>query len=637
MRYLSVCSGIEAASTAWEPLGFTPVAFSEIEPFACAYLAHRYPNVPNFGDMTKFKEWPDATIDLLVGGTPCQAFSIAGLRKGLTDPRGNLALTFLAILKRYRPEWVVWENVPGVLSSWSGADETGELHEGQDSWADIETSDFGSFLAGLAFLGYGFAYRVLDAQFFGVAQRRERVFLVGHARDWRRAAAVLFERESLSGDPPPRRGEGERVTGTVEARATAGGAGWGTDFLAGGGLAEVNPTPAVANPLTARMTKGVNSTLDEGQTVVAALASHGQRNRIDETYAIQECAAVSPPLRAGGNETGGHRPPGTDVDTVETLVPLVFESRYFTRDNKTGGALADTTTLKRDAKAGDSTPLVFDTTHVTSRANRARVEPGRPCHPLATGAHAPAIAVGFAEVADPIAANQQRTYTREGTNNFRVSNVAQTAAAVRRLTPTECMRLQGFPDSCLEMIYASATEAHSTQVLHVLWQEAGTAAREGWRPGIAASLLTPEILLAGVYGGWLPWSLAAECASARRALPGAEPWTQGFVRALQINAERRPSPYRRESFEQLAIELGRPLPTLPLETPQARSLLLNSGLWPEASAEWPLRYAFSTAAKERHKLNPDGPRYRALGNSMAVPCMRWIGLRLLLVEELCKD
>ena len=125
LRYLSVCSGIEAASVAWQPLGWQPVAFSEIEPAPCRLLAHHYPDVPNLGDMTKFQEWPsrdELAIDLLCGGTPCQSFSVAGLRKGLDDPRGNLMLTFGAIAAKYRPKWLVWENVPGVLSSNGGRD-----------------------------------------------------------------------------------------------------------------------------------------------------------------------------------------------------------------------------------------------------------------------------------------------------------------------------------------------------------------------------------------------------------------------------------------------------------------------------------------------------------------------------------
>ena len=193
LRYLSVCSGIEAATVAWHPLGWSPVAFSEVDAFPSAVLKHHYPAVPNWGDMTKFQEWPDAAIDVLVGGTPCQSFSVAGLRTGLADPRGNLMLTYLAIAGRYRPRWLVWENVPGVLSSHGGR-------------------DFAALLGGLGELGYGFAYRVLDAQYFGVAQRRRRVFVVGHLGDWRRAAAVLFDRDSLSGHPAPTVTQGEGPT-----------------------------------------------------------------------------------------------------------------------------------------------------------------------------------------------------------------------------------------------------------------------------------------------------------------------------------------------------------------------------------------------------------------------------------------
>ena len=189
MNYLSVCSGIEAATVAWQDFGWKPVGFSEIEKFPSQVLAHHYPQVTNFGDMTKYKEWKlNDSVGLLVGGTPCQSFSVAGLRKGLEDPRGNLALTYVGILDHFRPKWCIWENVPGVLSSGGGR-------------------DFGSFLGALGELGYGWAYRVLDAQNFGVAQRRRRVFVVGCFGDWESAAKVLFERESLSGNIKKGRGQ----------------------------------------------------------------------------------------------------------------------------------------------------------------------------------------------------------------------------------------------------------------------------------------------------------------------------------------------------------------------------------------------------------------------------------------------
>jgi DNA (cytosine-5)-methyltransferase 1 len=192
MIYGSVCSGIEAATVAWETLGWKASFLSEIETFPREVLAHHYPNTPLHGDFTTIKKDDYEPIELLVGGTPCQSFSVAGLREGLNDPRGNLMLEFGALAKRLHPKWIVWENVPGVLSSNGGR-------------------DFGTFLGMLGQLGYGFAYRVLDAQYFGVPQRRRRVFVVGCLGDWRSAAAVLFERHSLQGHSAPSRSAGKEI------------------------------------------------------------------------------------------------------------------------------------------------------------------------------------------------------------------------------------------------------------------------------------------------------------------------------------------------------------------------------------------------------------------------------------------
>ncbi len=223
MKVGSVCSGIEAATVAWAPLGWRFAWYSEIEPFCCALLKHYYRETQNLGDMTAITEGDlerHEPIDLLVGGTPCQSFSVAGLRKGMADPRGNLALRFLQLARATRARWVVWENVPGVLSSGEGR-------------------DFGTFLGALAELGYGWAYRILDAQYFGVPQRRRRVFVVGHLGDWRRAVAVLFERESLRRNPPPSRETKPDVAGTIDA---------GSGERRGAGI---NPglNPEVARPL----------------------------------------------------------------------------------------------------------------------------------------------------------------------------------------------------------------------------------------------------------------------------------------------------------------------------------------------------------------------------------------------------
>lgn len=285
MRYLSVCSGIEAASVAWAPLGWNPVAFSEIEPFPCAVLAHHYPNVPNLGDMTLLPDLIRAGLveapDILCGGTPCQAFSVAGLRRSLDDARGNLSLTFCEIANaidisrahdNLEPCIVLWENVTGVLSTKDNA--------------------FGCFLAGLAGeddplqppggkwanAGAVFgpkravAWRTLDAQYFGVAQRRRRVFVVASARDGFDPAAVLFEFDGVRRDTAPSREKGE-VAPTIPSRSTGGG-GLGTDFDCDGGV--IQQPYSVANCLTARMHKGLNSTLDEGQTPVVTHSLRGE-------------------------------------------------------------------------------------------------------------------------------------------------------------------------------------------------------------------------------------------------------------------------------------------------------------------------------------------------------------------------
>ncbi len=179
MRFGSVCSGIEAATEAWYPLGWDPVFMSEIEPFPRAVLEYHHPDVPLHGDFTTIEGNTYGSIDLLVGGTPCQSFSIAGLRKGLDDDRGNLALEYLRLAHRARPIWLVWENVAGVLSSSGGR-------------------DFGAFLGGLVELGYGFAYRVLDAIHCGTPMRRRRVYVVGYYGSWQCATAVLFDRAAVA-------------------------------------------------------------------------------------------------------------------------------------------------------------------------------------------------------------------------------------------------------------------------------------------------------------------------------------------------------------------------------------------------------------------------------------------------------
>ena len=209
MRYLSVCSGVGTDHIAWKHLGWQCIGFAEIDPFASAILAHRFPGVSNYGDFTQITA-SVGPVDLLVGGTPCQSFSIAGQRLGLDDPRGNLTLEFARLARRVRAQWIVWENVPGVLSSDRGR-------------------DFATILGAFRECGYSVAYRVLDAQHFGVPQRRRRVFVVGHlGDDWRPPTEILFEQASLRGDTSTRRTQRQEVAGTLGGGS--GSRGWSSDL-----------------------------------------------------------------------------------------------------------------------------------------------------------------------------------------------------------------------------------------------------------------------------------------------------------------------------------------------------------------------------------------------------------------------
>lgn len=256
--YISVCAGIEAATVAAEGLGWNPLVFSEIEAFPRAVLNYHYSEVPMHGDFTTMKGHEYGSANLLIGGTPCQSFSIAGKRLGLDDPRGNLALEYLALGLRANVDWFLWENVTGVLSSAEGEDfaafisaATGYHYKAPESgWAN----------AGIA-QGrpgrWGIAWRVLDAQYFGVPQRRRRVFVVGYTGDWRPATAVLFEPESLRRD----------ITPVRTARKT--------DTAGADGSLEGNGIPEVAWALQERDYKGADSDTKIGHLIPVAFKIRG--------------------------------------------------------------------------------------------------------------------------------------------------------------------------------------------------------------------------------------------------------------------------------------------------------------------------------------------------------------------------
>ena len=370
--YGSVCSGIEAATVAWHPLGWSPSFFSEIDKFPRALLQHHYPHVPLHGDFTTIGENDYGAIDLLVGGTPCQAFSVAGLRKGFADERGNLTLEFVRLAQRKKPRWILWENVPGVLS----------IDRGRA---------FGSFLGGLAECGYGFAYRILDAQYFGVPQRRRRVFVVGYLGDWRPAAAVLFERESLLRDITPSREAREGVANCLSASPAAN----GSPNIANG------QGNIVAATVSAKWSKGTGGYSGQNET----------------ENLLTWPANVAPTLDANYGDKMGqenqHINGGAGLFVPHVAIPIHDKATRY----KGGGRAGDD---------GSSNGLGIG-------------HPGDPMPTLDTGC-SHAVAFG-GEIVRSLSARHDSSPCAD-----RRQDLVFRKMQVRRLTPRECERLQGFPD-----------------------------------------------------------------------------------------------------------------------------------------------------------------------------------------------
>ena len=448
MIYGSVCSGIEAATAAWHPLGWKAAWYSEIEPFPSAVLAHHYPETPNLGDMTNFKEWPDHAIDLLVGGTPCQSFSVAGLRNGLDDPRGNLMLTFGAIAGRYRPLWLVWENVPGVLSSSKGKDFgsflgliTGQaVTPPADGWSNS------GILPGYK-NAYGIAWRTLDAQYFGVPQRRRRVFVVGYLGDWRPAAAVLFERHSLQGDTPPSRGARTDVAGTIDASlGRSRGAGQSVAALTVGTLNANGKAAGSATQQDAESHMLIPIVMETGQSAAGIGVGIGTTLNCNHEAPIIAYALRSEGFDASEDGTGR----GTPILAVPILEAGARTGKS-TDDIRAGIGIGDNGYPMFTLQSGKQHAVCFDTTQITSKENRCNPQPGDPCHPFASGAHAPAIAFSSRERGPEPRVNRDARpphamMDKTGAiDTIKPWNVA-TGTAVRRFTPRECERLQDFED-----------------------------------------------------------------------------------------------------------------------------------------------------------------------------------------------
>jgi len=559
MRYLSVCSGIEAVSVAWQPLGWEPAMFAEIDPFCCWLLRSHYrasrpqhmpgPNdapdrkeakrrasairniaalpadgdVINAGDFTKIGAENVGTIDLLAGGTPCQSFSVAGKRAGLDDPRGNLTIEFARLADRIRPTWLVWENVPGVLS----------IDDGRT---------FGAFLGMLVQLGYGLAWRVLDAQFFGVPQRRRRVFVVGCAGNWRASAAVLLEFAGLSGYPSPRRETREDLAPCLSARTHGGGGlpphgqgpvrgdpGLGTDFDLDGGLIQ--------------QAFGGNNTSGPIDVSTAANACATASGRIDfetETFIVHSLSSEGfdasedgtgrgVPLIAGTLSTRYGDASGRDLSDSSAILPVAFNLR-----GREGGAMPEVSeSASLRASAGGSTNSYIAFSAKDHGADADEIAPT-----LRSMGHDASHANGGGQLAIAFTLHgSDGTASIASSTDVAGSLRTRAPGSIENSSTTAVLQEQSVaspqPDSCSKQVDSSDTSSGSPNLLHA---------------PMAVRRLTPR-----------------ECER-----------LQGF-----------PDDY--------------------------------------------------TLVEYRGKLAADGPRYRSLGNSMAVPVMRWIGERIAAVDAILRD
>ena len=752
MRFGSMFSGIEAASVAWEPLGWKCQWVAEIDKFPSAVLKHHYPDVPNLGDVTKV-DWEKISatrpVDVIVFGSPCQSFSVAGKRLGLDDPRGNLALYALGVVNRLRPRFFLFENVPGLLSSDEGR-------------------DFAAFLRLVGECGYQCAWRILDAQYAGVPQRRRRLFVVGYLGDWRRAAAVLFERESLLRNPPPSR-QARQGTPAGAFRSTDGGS--DVDHARGGHLIpDVAPT-MVAN---GNRTGGDRPYGTDGDTVtslIPVIMSSGQANAeiledggapsltcLHKAPIVGYVPEVSATLvgrssrGAGQTNSPGHNADqylvamsvdlqnvalGGDVaGTLDTTRPgrgggqavmaTAFKASHFTR-GKDGAPSDIVPPLSADADKGDQDTLAL--VPISFLSNASFPEHGIDiAGTLRTeNLHAVAIPVGVEDVADPVLANVGKTYTQEGSRNFRLTNVVmapipiaadadrQNSAAltpspdaegrVRLRDPGLGIGTEGDP-----MFTLQATKPHAiafsskdhgadagdvSPTLRSMGHD-GSHANGGGQVAVAfmenvrGELRVSEQSDALTTGGGkpgqgyaavlepVPFDTTQITSPANYSSPqpgdpshplaaGAHPPAVVFESRFARNGRGAPDtivpPLKAQSgetgkgdaaplvaFSIMPMNSGKDYKAR--ETDVAQPIMAGGPVGGNQGGDF-IKSSMQvrrltprecerlqgfrddyTLVPWRGKLAPDGPRYKALGNSFAVPVVRWIGERIQMVEDL---
>jgi DNA-cytosine methyltransferase len=612
VKYLSVCSGIEAATVAWHNLGWEPLGFSEIEKFPSEVLKHHYPNVKNFGDMTKYKEWKlDDSIGLLVGGTPCQSFSVAGLRKGLEDPRGNLALTYVGILDKFRPKWFIWENVPGVLSSNRGR-------------------DFGSFLGAVAELGYGWAYRVLDAQYFGVAQRRRRVFVVGCLGDWRSAAEVLFESESLRRDIKKGRKERENVTdyvaksvGTLCARDYKG---LSSDDLQNGKA--IIQKVYENHPSDSR----VKEMGDVCQTVTSSRGTGGGNVPfVQETYALQGTGATS----QNGNGSGFKKEQSYTLNTIDVHGVAILGGQH---PNASIGENLSPTLTSAMGIGGGHVPLVqaFDSYNLNLSDTNQTIKSPQGGTLESVGGVIQAIGVDTyngtlqGNIATTMTAGMAgSTHSGPKVMVSCIGGQHPNAAIGEEISPT-LTNAMGAGGGNVSLVQSYSFDSLASNSMKSSNPHSGCREVQLSKT-LDTSCLNPTANQGGIAVAHA-FKIRGGCEGGGKGYLGQDEkaFTISTTQDQQI-AVSQPIAWNAELNANSEI-----LNTLTRGGQGGRQegvMQTNMAVRRLTAIECERLQGFPDNYTNIKENCPDGPRYKALGNSMAVPVMKWIGKRIQMIEN----